>query len=382
MVFEIEKESKAGTISSERLITRRKIIKGSLVTAAALATNSNFNPAYAKKNKSIRIALPERLYGDTALIHLESGLKKIFGLSLEISYPLSPESTPLTALENGSAEMAYTSPCFEKALPDYFFFFSGIPFGMNNIELLSWIKQDQGQPLLEKSFSEMDLKAWIIRINGSSTGAWHKAALTNPEDYKKKKIIAHGLSRKVFEKMGSTIIDLPPEKSKALFEKNEIDAIEGLDPAESIEYGFERLDAIYYWPGWHTPCESFFLLMKKKEYEALPSSVKTGLDWLCYSSIAMSMSSTTHRNSTKTSILTAIPKLNVKRIPDHLLTDMAKVSQEIIESIGNKDPHSKIILDSYRKFFKEASSWTQLGDEAFSLARSLTLSYLESKKIK
>lgn len=379
----MKNDKQTSSSDSYKNITRRKIIKTSLMTAASIAVCSNQASATPPPKKKLRVAIPANLSGDNTLFSLSSQLKRICGLDIEISASLPQGSTPLGAIADGSAEMAYTSKCIEDKLPDHFFFFSGIPFGMNSIEMISWLKQDNGQRLLDESFAEMDLKAWVIKIKGSSTGSWHRAPLTKSSDYSKKKIIAHGISQRVFKKMGSVLIDYPTETSKALFEKKQIDAIEGVSPSESLEYGFERLDdAIYYWPGWHTPCESFFLVMKKKDYEALPTATKTGLEWLSYSSISLSMSSFTYQNSLKTSMLTAIPRLNVKRIPDNLLMDMAKISQGVIEDIANSDLRSKRIYDSYKNFFKKAASWTQLGDEAFSLARSLTLSYLDTFKDK
>lgn len=373
------KNNDSDDISSQPAsLSRRAAIKTSLLAATALA----ISPAYAspppKHSISMKISVHPGLINDESIITFTSSLKRICNINFEINSSIG--TSPITEMLNGSSEMAFTNICYESQLPEALYLFSGIPFGMNLIETVSWFKQDQGQNLFDELFDEMGLKAWIIKFKGASAGAWHNKELTGPGDYKNKKIITHGLSKKVLKKMGANVVEMPIYEAKKAFETKKIDAIEGICPSESLDLGFERLDANYYWPGWHTPCESFFIVMKKNIFEALPIHVKSGIEWLSYANISQSISSYTYNNCLKTPILTSIPKLSIKRLPDSLLIETARATLDTLNSISNASLQSKKIYNSYRSFFKKAASWTQLGDEAFSLARSLTLSYLDTVK--
>lgn len=359
---------------------RRNLIKISAMAAMALTiAPSSLKAAPAKgAGKIIKVSVPAFLANDECFLSLATDLKKICNISLEI-LEISHGATvsPVRMIDNGLADMAFTSLCIEKQLPDYFHFFSGIPFGLNCIEFISWIRQDQGQRMLDDAFSKKGLKAWIIRINGSSGGAWHRNEINGIRDYEKKKIIAHGLAEGIFRKLGASTSDYPDENPRILFETGKIDAIEGISPSGIIGHGFERTEGIYYWPGWHSPMETFFMIMKKKRYDSLSQSIKTGIDRLCYSSLSFSTASYSYRNSMKTAILTSIPGIRIKRIPDSILIDMAGIVRETIRNTGDSCPEARIIHDSYMNFFKKTIGWTQLGDEAFSLARSLTITYVD-----
>lgn len=363
-------------LKPEKNISRRTVIKTSLLAASSFVISPAYANAVTQSSKTMRISVHPGLVNDESIIKFTSNLKLICNINLEINTPT--DTSPINEMLNGSSEMAFTNICYESQMPDALYLFSGIPFGMNLIETVSWFKQDQGQKLFDEIFDEMGLKAWIIKFKGASAGGWHNKELIGPGDYKNKKIITHGLSKKVLKKMGADVIEMPIYDAKKAFETKKIDAIEGICPSESLDLGFERLEANYYWPGWHTPCESYFLVMKKNIFDALPGHVKAGIEWLSYSNITQSISTYTYNNCLKTSILTSIPKLSIKRLPDSLLIETAKATRDTLNSISKASQQSKKIYDSYRSFFKKAASWTQLGDEAFSLARSLTLSYLDT----
>jgi len=65
-------------------------------------------------------------------------------------------------------------------------------------------------------------------------------------------------------------------------------------------------------------------------------------------------------------------KIELKRFSDQTLAKLARMSRSILDEIGSKDTLSKKIYRSWSLFRKQAISWTQLSEEAFNLARSLT----------
>jgi len=51
------------------------------------------------------------------------------------------------------------------------------------------------------------------------------------------------------------------------------------------------------------------------------------------------------------------------------------VAKEVVEDTASKDKFSQKVFASYNDFRKQTVGWSQIGEEAFSLARSLTFSF-------
>ena len=117
--------------------------------------------------------------------------------------------------------------------------------------------------------------------------------------------------------------------------------------------------------------------MNRKIYESLPDDLQEIIRQASYAIYNNIWSEYTANNGA--SLVELIKKHNVqlKRFPERLLAKLAKVSQEVVEEFSAKDPFSKKVYNSYNTFRRQAIGWTQIGEEAFSLARTLSHTYLE-----
>jgi len=63
------------------------------------------------------------------------------------------------------------------------------------------------------------------------------------------------------------------------------------------------------------------------------------------------------------------------KFPDDLLTELGKISGEVVDQVGNTDAMTKKVWDSYRSFRKIALGWTKTGTQGYLNARSLPFTY-------
>ena len=63
--------------------------------------------------------------------------------------------------------------------------------------------------------------------------------------------------------------------------------------------------------------------------------------------------------------------VQLRKFNDDLLKGFGKASQEVIAEIGNKDPMTKKVYESFVAARKKLSGWSALGAQGYMNARSL-----------
>ena len=61
----------------------------------------------------------------------------------------------------------------------------------------------------------------------------------------------------------------------------------------------------------------------------------------------------------------------MRKFTDEMLVAMAKASMEVVAEVGNKDPFTKRVFDSFIAARKKAIGWSALGEQGYMNARSL-----------
>ena len=57
-------------------------------------------------------------------------------------------------------------------------------------------------------------------------------------------------------------------------------------------------------------------------------------------------------------------QVQLKRFPDDVVQTLKTYAQEVLDDITAKDPMSKKVYDSYRKFQSEVSAWAEMSEKA------------------
>jgi TRAP-type mannitol/chloroaromatic compound transport system substrate-binding protein len=149
-----------------------------------------------------------------------------------------------------------------------------------------------------------------------------------------------------------------------------IEAAEMVGPAIDMAAGMHKLAKYYYYPCWHEPGAIFDLFINKAKWDALPPSLKAGIEatalWLNYRMLSNDVA----RNSAALTTLVKKHGVQLRRFPDKVLKELARLSEQILRERASKDKLTNEVLNSIMRFRKEASGWSAVTLQPYLAARA------------
>ena len=325
---------------------------------------------------------PKNLPGiGTGAVHLARIIERMSGgrISIEV-YGAGELVAPFEAFDavaEGKAQIGHGTSYYWKDKHEAFSFFSTIPFGLNAHEMITWLQFGGGQELMDELYARYNLKSFPAGNTGTQMGGWYNKEIKSVSDLKGLKIRMPGLGGEVFARLGAQVISLPATETFEALKSGAIDAADWVGPFNDLQLGLYKAARYYYWPGWQEPGTMTDCFVNRKSYESLPDDLQEIIRQASYAIYNHIWSEYSANNGASLVTLLKEHKVRLKRFPERLLAKLAKVSQEVVEEFSAKDPFSKKVYNSYNAFRRQAVGWTQIGEEAFSLARSLSHTYLE-----
>jgi TRAP-type mannitol/chloroaromatic compound transport system substrate-binding protein len=76
------------------------------------------------------------------------------------------------------------------------------------------------------------------------------------------------------------------------------------------------------------------------------------------------------RNGQALQTLTKEHGVQLRRFPDDVLRSLGKAITEVMAEIGDSDPLTKKVYESYITFRREVSTWTALSEQGYANARA------------
>lgn len=285
---------------------------------------------------------------------------------------LVPAFEVFDAVAKGTAELGHGAAYYWKGKTEAAQFFTTVPFGLNAQEMSGWIHYGGGQQLWDELYAPFGLKPFGAGNTGVQMGGWFNKEIKSIADLKGLKMRMPGLGAEVLERLGATPVNLPGGEIFQSLQSGAIDATEWVGPYNDVAFGFYKVAKYYYWPGWHEPGSVMEGLVNKKVFEALSPDLQAIITAAMRTAYEDMLAEFTARNSSALKTLVGEHKVQLKRFPDEVLKQLGQVSKEVVEGLAAKDPAAKKIYESFEAFRKSALSWTQIGEEGYSLARALT----------
>ncbi|OGG98866.1 MAG: ABC transporter substrate-binding protein [Candidatus Lambdaproteobacteria bacterium RIFOXYD1_FULL_56_27] len=285
---------------------------------------------------------------------------------------LVPAFEVFDAVAKGTAELGHGAAYYWKGKTEAAQFFTTVPFGLNAQEMSGWIHYGGGQQLWDELYAPFGLKPFGAGNTGVQMGGWFNKEIKSIADLKGLKMRMPGLGAEVLERLGATPVNLPGGEIFQSLQSGAIDATEWVGPYNDLAFGFYKVAKYYYWPGWHEPGSVMEGLVNKKVFEALSPDLQAIITAAMRTAYEDMLAEFTARNSSALKTLVGEHKVQLKRFPDEVLKQLGQVSKEVVEGLAAKDPAAKKIYESFEAFRKSALSWTQIGEEGYSLARALT----------
>lgn len=252
--------------------------------------------------------------------------------------------------------------------------FSSTPFGLNPTEMLAWLEEGGGQGLWDELYAKFNLKPFAAGNTGIQMGGWFNKEINDISDFKNLKIRILGIGGQILKKAGATTVKVPVDKIYLMLKNGEIDAADWIAPFDDQRIGLHKAAKFYYWPGWHEPGTLGELIINKDLFDSLPDDLQ---EVIRQASLTVYLNMWTEYSANNGHSLLALlenHKIMLKRFNDKTLMQLAEMANQVMDEIASFDELSGRTIKSYAEFKRKCMAWNQLGEEAYSLARSLIYS--------
>ncbi len=274
------------------------------------------------------------------------------------------------AVRAGTAEMGHGASYFWKGKAPEAQFFSALPFGLNGKEMDSWIQFGGGIELWEELYEPFNL----IPVPGGNTGVqmggWFNKEINSLEDFQGLKMRIPGLGGEVIQKIGGVPVNLAAGELYTSLQTGVIDATEFVGPLQDLSLGFYDVADYYYYPGWHEPGTALEFMFNKELFEALPEDLQLIIRTAAYVASASLTLETVKQNSDAVKTLVEEHGVELRQFPRDLNAELYRVSQEVINELGQGSEIGQRILDSYRTFEADVRGYHDISIEAYNRLRA------------
>ena len=284
---------------------------------------------------------------------------------------LVPAFEVFDAVSRGTAHMGHSGAFYWKGKHPAVQFFGAIPFGMNAQEVNAWLYYGGGMELWEELYDQFNLVPVATGSSGAQMAGWFRNDIDSLEDLKGLKMRIPGLGGEVLRRAGGVPVNLPAGEIFTSLQSGAIDATEWTGPYLDLAFGLYKVAKNYYYPGWHEPSTTIEAMINKDAFIALPADLQVIVKQACKSANMDMLAENMAKNNIALNTLVEKHAVQVKRLPDEVLTRLSELCLEAVQEVAEQDPFSRKVYESYNNFSQRASRWTDISEYAYLKGRSL-----------
>jgi TRAP-type mannitol/chloroaromatic compound transport system substrate-binding protein len=243
------------------------------------------------------------------------------------------------------------------------------------MEQASWVAYGGGQELWDDVAAQFDIKPFLRASTGPQMGGWFRKEINTLDDFKGLKFRMPGLGGEVLRRLGAAVVNLPGGEIFAALQSGTIDGTEWVGPWHDLAFGFYKVAKLYYWPGWHEPGATGEVMINRKVWEGLSKTEQAMFEAAIEAEAWREYAEINARNADSLKVLVGQHGVDVRRFNDELLIEIGRVSGEVVAEVGNSDPMTRKVYDSYMDFRSKAVGWATIADQGYYNARSLPFQY-------
>jgi len=286
---------------------------------------------------------------------------------------LVPAFEIFDAVSSGTAELGHGASYYWKGKSEAAQFFCAVPFGLTATEINAWFYHGGGLELWEEVYAPFGLVPNPAINTGVQMAGWFNREINSVKDLQGLKMRIPGLGGEVLKRIGGTPVSLPGGEIFTSLQSGAIDATEWVGPYNDLAFGLYKAAKYYYYPGFQEPGAALECFINKKAYEALPKN----LQLLVRNAIKVANidghAELTAKNGEALRTLVNEHKVQLRMLPEDVIKELARLSEEVVAEVAAKDPISKKVYDAYIKFRKDVADWHQVSERAYYNARYLGL---------
>ncbi|MGE0745230.1 MAG: TRAP transporter substrate-binding protein [Rhodospirillales bacterium] len=352
-----------------RSFLRNSIVGGAAATAAAAGIAA---PAIAQGRKQLKLVTswPKNLPGPgVGAERIASRITMMTGGQVEVKVYAAGELVPplgvFDAVSKGTADIYHSAPAFFQGKTPAINFYFNIPFGLTAQELSGWLKYGGGEQLHDEVGARFNLKPFVAANFGSGMAGWFRKEINGVDDLKGLKFRMPGLGGEMLRRLGAAVVTLPAGEVLPALQSGAIDGTEWIGPFSDMALGFYKHAKYYYYPGWHEPAPTAELTFNLDVWKGLTKEQQEVVRVVAEAENDRTHGEANAQNTIALNKLVSDHGVQLKRLPDDVLTALQKVSGEVLSESVAKDPLAVKIRDSFLAYRKQALVWANVGDLPF-----------------
>ena len=261
---------------------------------------------------------------------------------------LVPGRGVFDAVSEGTAELYHAVPAYWGSKSKGILLFGSQPFGLRADEQFGWMHHGGGQALYDEMYGRFGIKPFLCGNSGPQWAGWFKTEINSAEDLKGLKFRTTGIASQMAAKMGMAAEAMSGPAMFQALQTGALDAGEFIGPWTDSALGYYQVAKNYYWPGVGEPSSAEECGVNADAFAALSDDLKEVVTQACnglYNPVWTEYT-TKHAQSLKT--LVSEHGVNVRKLPDDVITAMGKAAGEVMEEYrGDDDELVRRITESF-----------------------------------
>ncbi len=274
------------------------------------------------------------------------------------------------AVSSGSHQMGHSGGYFWKGKVPAAQFFTGVPFGLTADEINAWTNRGGGLELWREIYEPFNIYPIPAGNTGTQMFGWFNKEINSLEDIKGLKMRIPGIGGEVLKRAGGIPVTLPGGELFTALQTGVIDATEWVGPYNDLTFGFQQTAKYYYYPGWHEPGSMLELLINKDAWDSLPKHLQAIIETASKAVNQDILDEYTARNNKALRELVDVHGVELRRLPDDVISEFKIIANEILEENASEDETVNKVYQSYLKFKNEVSEYHKVSEDAFVEARN------------
>ncbi len=365
--------AKQATPGKEKAMNRRTFLKSAGVgaTATALAAPNVWAKPKTHRWRMVTTwppGLPHFQVGNGGAEGLAKRIEEMSGGRIRIRVYAAEELVPafgtFDAVSKGTVEMGHGVAYYWAGKTFAAQYFGTIPFGMNPQGTNAWYYEGGGIQLWEETYKDFNLVPMPCGSTGIQMTGWFNKEINSVNDLKGLKMRIPGLAGKVLATMGVNVVLLPGGEIFPALERGEIDAAEWVGPYQDRRLGLYQAAKFYYHSGWCEPATTSELIVNKKAWNSLDKDLQHIVRGAAAEANVRAISWSDANNAEALDDMIRNHKVKLRLLPEDVI-DALRVRTAAVLAEANKDPMSRKVYTSYRRFQDIWSSWAGISEGTY-----------------
>jgi TRAP-type mannitol/chloroaromatic compound transport system substrate-binding protein len=236
---------------------------------------------------------------------------------------------------------------------------SGPAFGMDPNMVLAWHNYGGGKQMLDEIYKglNLDVQSFLYGPMPTQPFGWFKKPITKVADIKGMKFRTVGLAVDIYKDMGLAVNPLPGGEIVPALDRGLLDAAEFNNASSDRLLGFPDVTKHCMLQSFHQCSEQFEILFNKKRYDALPTDMKSIIDYAVQAASADMSWKAIDRYSKDYIEMQEKQGVKFWKTPDPILRAQLDSWDKIIAAKSAENPAFKKVLDSMHDFAKRSCRW-------------------------